>query len=79
VLAHPAVTSVIAGPRTMEQLECYLRAAQFTLDEAMLDAIDDVVAPGTNLLDWDDGWKPPAVVDASLRRRGSTNGHLPAR
>src|SRR5256714_4916041 len=46
-LTHPAVTSAIIGPRTPDQLEDLLGAADVQLDESTLDAIDDLGAPGT--------------------------------
>ena len=69
VLNHPAVTAAILGPRTMEQLESQLGAADVVLDDDLLDQIDDVVPPGTNLNAADSGWTPPSTVDAALRRR----------
>jgi aryl-alcohol dehydrogenase-like predicted oxidoreductase len=66
--AHPGVTSVIIGPRTMEQLESAISAASITLDDAVLDRIDEIVPPGTNV--WTDAsWRPPALDDATRRRR----------
>ncbi|MBC7725275.1 MAG: aldo/keto reductase [Burkholderiaceae bacterium] len=68
VLRHPAVTSAIIGPRTMEQLETQLGAASVVLDTEVLDRIDAIVAPGTNVNPEDAGfsnyWLDPA------RRRG---------
>jgi aryl-alcohol dehydrogenase-like predicted oxidoreductase len=69
VINHPAVTSAIIGPRTMEQLESQLGAVDVKLDEALLDRIDEIVPPGTNLNAADAGWTPRALEDASLRRR----------
>ena len=69
VLTHPAVTSAIIGPRTMEQLESQLGAADVRLDDALLDRIDEIVPPGSNFSAADAGWTPPAVADPSLRRR----------
>jgi aryl-alcohol dehydrogenase-like predicted oxidoreductase len=69
VLAHPAVTSVIAGPRTMEHFESYLAALDVRLDDTLLDRIDEIVPPGTNLNPLDGGWLPPALTDPSQRRR----------
>jgi aryl-alcohol dehydrogenase-like predicted oxidoreductase len=69
VIQHPAVTSAIIGPRTMEQLESQLGAADLVLDDDLLDQIDDVVPPGTNLNPSDNGWLPPSIVDPALRRR----------
>src|SRR5438067_2134307 len=71
VLEHPAVTSAIVGPRTMEHLEGQLGAADVVLDDKVLDRIDELVPPGTNLNEADAGWTPPALADASLRRRRS--------
>ncbi|MGH8862065.1 MAG: aldo/keto reductase [Jatrophihabitantaceae bacterium] len=69
VLAHPAVTSAIMGPRTHEQLLGQLGAGDVTLSAGALDRIDELVAPGTDVNPDDVGWVPPEVVDASLRRR----------
>jgi aryl-alcohol dehydrogenase-like predicted oxidoreductase len=67
--AHPAVTSVITGPRTMKQLEGLLKGASLTLDDATLDRIDEIVPPGTNLYSPDGAWRPPALTDTAGRRR----------
>jgi len=69
VLEHPAVSSAIIGPRTMEHLEGQLGAADIRLEPAVLDRIDELVPPGTNLNVADAGWTPPALADKSQRRR----------
>ncbi|CAM5535310.1 Aldo/keto reductase OS=Streptomyces rimosus subsp. rimosus (strain ATCC / DSM 40260 / JCM 4667/ NRRL 2234) OX=1265868 GN=SRIM_024290 PE=4 SV=1 [Streptomyces rimosus subsp. rimosus] len=69
VRSHPAVTSVIIGPRTYDQLESLLDGAEVTLDAEVLDRIDAIVPPGTDLNKADLYYTPPAVADASLRRR----------
>jgi aryl-alcohol dehydrogenase-like predicted oxidoreductase len=69
VIRHPAVTAAIIGPRTMEHLESQLGAADAHLDDALLDGIDAIVPPGSNFSLADAGWTPPALADASLRRR----------
>ena len=69
VLAHPAVTSVIIGPRTMEQLESLLSGADTVLPADVLDRIDEIVPPGTDLNRADSYYVPPALKDAALRRR----------
>jgi aryl-alcohol dehydrogenase-like predicted oxidoreductase len=69
VLQHPAVTAPIIGPRTMEQLESQLGAVDVELDQALLDRIDEIVPPGTTFTRADAGWTPPAIADASRRRR----------
>ena len=68
VLNHPAVTAPIIGPRTMEHLESQLPAADVALDDALLDRIDEIVAPGTNLNPADAGWSIPALEPAARRR-----------
>ncbi len=69
VLRHPAVTSAIIGPRTMEQLESQLGAPSVELDDATLDRIDEIVQPGTSFNPVDAGYTPPSLASASLRRR----------
>jgi aryl-alcohol dehydrogenase-like predicted oxidoreductase len=66
-LAHPAVTSVILGPRTLAQLKDLLAGTAVSLDDAVLDRVDEIVPPGTDLVDLT--WKPPALVDPAQRRR----------
>jgi aryl-alcohol dehydrogenase-like predicted oxidoreductase len=68
-LAHPAVTSAIVGPRTIAQLEDLLTGADMHLDPATLDAIDEVVPPGT-LVDENDRGFTPWWLDPVMRRRG---------
>jgi aryl-alcohol dehydrogenase-like predicted oxidoreductase len=64
-VAHPAVTCAIIGPRTEEQLSDLIKGADVTLSEDVLDAIDVVVPPGTNVDENDRGidpwWLAPAV------------------
>ena len=69
VIQHPAVTSAIIGPRTMEHLDAQLAAADVTLDAVILDRIDEIVPPGTNLNQSDRGYEPPALTTPALRRR----------
>jgi aryl-alcohol dehydrogenase-like predicted oxidoreductase len=68
-LRHPAISSVIIGPRTMEQLDSQLGAAEIELSNEVLDRIDEIVAPGTNLNPHDGGYVPPELLVAALRRR----------
>jgi aryl-alcohol dehydrogenase-like predicted oxidoreductase len=75
VLNHPAVTSAIIGPRTIEQLESQLPAADVVLDDALLDRIDEIVTPGTLINPADSSFQNPALEPAvrlgrpALRRR----------
>ncbi|MGI8729995.1 MAG: aldo/keto reductase [Solirubrobacteraceae bacterium] len=68
VIRHPAVTAAIIGMRTIEQLESQLGAVDVRLDDALLDRIDEIVAPGHNVNPTDAGWTNPAL-EAEARRR----------
>lgn len=68
VLRHPAVTSAIIGPRTMEHLESQLSAAEVELPDDVLDRIDEIVAPGVTINPADNGWASPALEAAARRR-----------
>jgi aryl-alcohol dehydrogenase-like predicted oxidoreductase len=68
VVHHPAVTSGIVGPRTMEQLDSQLPAADVVLDRATLDRIDGIVSPGVNLNPADTSYGEQ-VLEPALRRR----------
>jgi aryl-alcohol dehydrogenase-like predicted oxidoreductase len=67
-LNHPAVTAVIIGPRTMDQLDSQLPAADVALDQGLLDRIDEIVPPGINLNPADGGWTNPSLQPAARRR-----------
>ncbi len=66
---HPDVSAAIIGPRTMEQLEDLLAGATVTLGDDILDKIDEIVAPGTDIGPLDISYDPPAVTHPALRRR----------
>lgn len=69
VIRHRSVTSAIIGPRTMEHLESQLPAADVELSDEILDRIDEIVPPGTNVSAADDGWpQNPWLIPATLRR-----------
>ncbi|MBV8712483.1 MAG: aldo/keto reductase, partial [Solirubrobacterales bacterium] len=69
VLTHPAVTAPIIGPRTMEQLESQIPAADRQLSEDVLDRIDEIVPPGVTVNPVDGGWQNPALAPEARRRR----------
>ncbi|MEU0540388.1 aldo/keto reductase [Nocardia sp. NPDC005978] len=69
VLQHPAVSSVLIGPRTLEQLETQLDAVQVKLSADVLDRIDEIVAPGVTISPADEGYLPPSLTDSRTRRR----------
>jgi len=68
-IAHPGVTSAIIGPRTMEHLDDILAGADVALTDDILDRIDKVVPPGTNVGALDMAYRPPAIQRSDLRRR----------
>jgi hypothetical protein len=53
----------------MQQLEDLLKGAALTLDDATLDRIDQIVAPGTNLYAPNAGFPRAALADPGRRRR----------
>jgi aryl-alcohol dehydrogenase-like predicted oxidoreductase len=69
VLEHPAISAAIIGPRTMEQLESQLSAPTIRLEASVLDRIDELVPPGTNVNPEDAGWSPKVLTRAHRRRR----------
>jgi len=68
-IAHPGVTSAIIGPRTMEQLDDLLAGVDVTLTDEILDRIDEIVPPGTDVGTLDMAYRPPAIQRPDLRRR----------
>jgi aryl-alcohol dehydrogenase-like predicted oxidoreductase len=69
-IAHPGVTSAIIGPRTMEQLDDLLAGVDVRLSDEILDRIDEIVPPGTDVGGPDQSaYLPPALQRANLRRR----------
>jgi aryl-alcohol dehydrogenase-like predicted oxidoreductase len=68
-IAHPGVTSAIIGPRTMEHLDDVLAGVNVTLTDEVLDRIDEIVPPGTNVGTLDMAYRPPALQRPDLRRR----------
>ena len=70
VTRHPAVTSAIIGPRTMEHLEGYLAADGIELAADMLDNIDRIVPPGVTISIADNMWTiGTTALDTAFRRR----------
>lgn len=68
-IAHPGVTAALLGPRTQGQLNDLLAGAEVVLNDETLDRIDAIVAPGTDVGQFDMAYNPPAVVKPALRRR----------
>lgn len=68
VINHPGVTSAIIGPRTMEQLQSQLPAAEVTLSVEVLDRIDELIAPGITLNPDDNSYGATELAPAARRR-----------
>jgi aryl-alcohol dehydrogenase-like predicted oxidoreductase len=68
VVNHPAVTSAIIGPRTMDQLTSQLPAAAVTLTAETLDRIDTIIKPGVTINPADTSYGEQ-VLAPGLRRR----------
>ncbi|TSD46765.1 aldo/keto reductase [Rhodococcus sp. KBS0724] len=68
-IAHPGVTSAIVGPRTETHLDDLLAGVDVTLSDEILDRIDEIVPPGTDVGPLDQAYVPPALQNSNLRRR----------
>lgn len=68
LIRHPAVTSAIIAPSTLEHLYAQLPAADLELSADVLDRIDGIVPPGVTL-DQNDNMAFSSVLDAAARRR----------
>lgn len=68
-IAHPGVTSAILGPRTMEQLDDLLGGVGTVLGDDVLDQVDQIVPPGTDIGSDAAAYNPPSIANLGLRRR----------
>ncbi|MBT2501714.1 aldo/keto reductase [Curtobacterium sp. ISL-83] len=68
VLRHPGVTSAIIGPRTMEQLESQLPAADVVLSDDVLNRIDEITTPGMTINPQDTNYGDVELAPAKRRR-----------
>ncbi|MET7424017.1 aldo/keto reductase [Dactylosporangium sp. NPDC005555] len=68
-IAHPGVTSAILGPRTIGHLDDLLAGVDVALTDEVLDRIDEIVPPGTDVTRLDQEHLPPPLLDPRLRRR----------
>ncbi|MFD1718598.1 aldo/keto reductase [Georgenia deserti] len=69
VIAHPGITSALLGPRTMAHLDDLLQGLDVELPDDVLDRIDEIVPPGTDVGTLDQDYQPPAIQEVGLRRR----------
>jgi aryl-alcohol dehydrogenase (NADP+) len=63
------VTTALLGARTSEQLDDLLAGLDLELSEDVLDRIDEIVPPGTDVGTLDQAYRPPSITDPTLRRR----------
>jgi aryl-alcohol dehydrogenase-like predicted oxidoreductase len=68
-ITHPGVTSALLGARTEAQLDDLLAGVDVTLTDDVLDRIDKIVPPGTDVGTLDQTYQPPALLDPVQRRR----------
>ena len=68
-ITHPGVTSALVGVRTMDHLDGLLTGLDVTLTDDILDRIDEIVPPGTDVGTLDQAYQPPALANPGLRRR----------
>lgn len=68
-IAHPGVTSALLGARTMAHLDDLIAGLDVTLTDDVLDRIDQIVAPGTDIGALDQAYQPPALRNPEMRRR----------
>jgi aryl-alcohol dehydrogenase (NADP+) len=68
-IAHPGVTSALLGARTMAHLDDLLAGLDVTLTDDVLDRIDEIVPPGTDVGVLDQAYQAPALENPGLRRR----------
>ena len=63
------MTAAILGPRTIEQLDDLLTGASVSLGDDVLDRIDSIVPPGTDVGPLQMGYQPTALTVPHQRRR----------
>jgi aryl-alcohol dehydrogenase-like predicted oxidoreductase len=68
-VAHPGVTAALLGPRTMAHLDDLLAGADVELSDEVMERIDEIVPPGTDVTALDQEYRPPALLETALRRR----------
>jgi aryl-alcohol dehydrogenase-like predicted oxidoreductase len=68
-ISHPGVSCALLGARTLEQLDDLLAGVDVALSDEVLDRIDEIVPPGTDIGTLDQAYQPPAIQRTDLRRR----------
>jgi aryl-alcohol dehydrogenase (NADP+) len=67
-IAHPGVTYALLGARTEAHLDDLLAGLNATVSDDVLDRIDELVPPGTDVGALDQAYQPPVLENSSLRR-----------
>ena len=68
-IAHPGVTCALLGARTEAHLDDLLAGLDVTLSDDVLDRIDEIVPPGSDVGALDQAYQPPALGEPNRRRR----------
>lgn len=68
-ISHPGVTAALLGARTMTQLDDLIAGMETVLTDDVLDRIDEIVPPGTDVGTLDQAYVPPSITRTELRRR----------
>jgi aryl-alcohol dehydrogenase-like predicted oxidoreductase len=68
-IAHPGVTSALLGARTEQNLDDLLAGVDDALGDDLLDRIDRIVPPGSDVGALDQDYQSPALLQPGLRRR----------
>ena len=76
-ISHPGVTSALLGARTMEQLDDLLAGVDVALSDDVLDRIDEIVPPGTDIGTLDQAYVPPAIQQTDCAAARSTSAPPP--
>jgi len=71
-IAHPGVTCALLGARTEAHLDDLLAGLNTTVSDDVLDRIDEIVPPGTDVGALDQAYQPPVLENPNLRRRPIT-------
>ncbi|MDK1329102.1 aldo/keto reductase [Arthrobacter sp. zg-Y1143] len=68
-ISHPGITSALLGARTEEQLDNLLAGIDTELSDDILDRIDKIVPPGTDVGTLDQAYIPASIQNIEYRRR----------
>ena len=75
-LAHAAVSSVIVGPRTLEQFNAMKAGFDAKLEASALDQIDALIPPGVLIEEADRGYVSPWLAPEVRRHGAISSGQM---